>query len=202
MNPGPLCREPGGGGPEPGESPEMPRFRPSAKYRLGMTVPSGASGRDADQDADVQHDDRDAAPGPDRIPGEAIRVVVAKPGLDGHDRGAKVVARALRDAGVEVIYTGLHQTPEQIVEAAIQEDAQGIGLSVLSGAHMTLFQRLMRLLSERGVDDIVVFGGGIVPEEDIAELKALGVAEVFGPGTPTPAIVAWVRDNLRAAATQ
>ncbi|HEY6740568.1 MAG TPA: cobalamin B12-binding domain-containing protein [Actinopolymorphaceae bacterium] len=131
-----------------------------------------------------------------------IRVVVAKPGLDGHDRGAKVVARALRDAGVEVIYTGLHQTPEQIVETAIQEDADGIGLSVLSGAHMTLFARVLDLLRERGAEDIAVFGGGIVPEEDIAALKGLGVAEVFGPGTSTQDIVAWVRESLRAPASQ
>src|ERR687885_2862743 len=108
-----------------------------------------------------------------------IRVVIAKPGLDGHDRGAKVVARALRDAGIEVVYTGLHQTPEQIVETAIQEDADGIGLSVLSGAHMTLFERVLELLRERGAADIVVFGGGIIPDADIEPLKQLGVAEVF-----------------------
>src|ERR1700716_3141784 len=114
-----------------------------------------------------------------------IRVVVAKPGLDGHDRGAKVVARALRDAGMEVIYTGLHQTPEQIVETTIQEDADCVGLSVLSGAHMTLFARVMELLRERGATDIVVTGGGIIPGADIAELKAMGVAEVFTPGATT-----------------
>src|ERR1700758_1597749 len=108
-----------------------------------------------------------------------IRVVVAKPGLDGHDRGAKVVARALRDAGMEVVYTGLHQTPEQIVETAVQEDARAIGLSVLSGAHMTLFTRVMELLAEREATDIVVFGGGIIPDADIAPLKAIGVAEIF-----------------------
>lgn len=125
-----------------------------------------------------------------------IRVVVAKPGLDGHDRGAKVVARALRDAGVEVVYTGLHQTPEQIVETAIQEDADGIGLSVLSGAHMTLFARVLELLKEREATDIKVFGGGIVPDADIPELKNLGVAEVFGPGTSTQDIVAWVRETF------
>ena len=128
--------------------------------------------------------------------GSPIRVVVAKPGLDGHDRGAKVVARALRDAGMEVIYTGLHQTPEQIVETAIQEDADGIGLSVLSGAHMTLFERVMQLLRDRGADDIVVFGGGIIPESDIAALRAVGVATVFTPGTPTHDIVRWVREHL------
>ena len=126
----------------------------------------------------------------------AIRVVIAKPGLDGHDRGAKVVARALRDAGVEVIYTGLHQTPEQIVAAAIQEDADAIGLSILSGAHMTQFARVMELLRERDATDITVFGGGIVPEADITELKAMGVAEIFTPGASTQDIVAWVHSTL------
>lgn len=125
-----------------------------------------------------------------------VRVVVAKPGLDGHDRGAKVVARALRDAGVEVIYTGLHQTPEAIVETAIQEDADGIGLSILSGAHMTLFMRVLELLRERGADDIVVFGGGIIPDADIPVLTELGVARIFTPGTPTSEIVAWVRAHF------
>jgi methylmalonyl-CoA mutase C-terminal domain/subunit len=131
-----------------------------------------------------------------------IRVVVAKPGLDGHDRGAKVVARALRDAGMEVIYTGLHQTPEQIVETALQEDADGIGLSVLSGAHMTLFRSVLELLRARGADDIVVFGGGIIPDADIAELEEMGVARVFTPGTPTQEIVSWVRENLGARRRQ
>lgn len=121
-----------------------------------------------------------------------LRVVVAKPGLDGHDRGAKVVARALRDAGVEVIYTGLHQTPEQIVETAIQEDADLIGLSVLSGAHMTLFRRLLELLAERDASDIAVFGGGIVPDEDLPLLQELGVAKVFTPGATTGEITGWV----------
>jgi isobutyryl-CoA mutase small subunit len=125
-----------------------------------------------------------------------IRVVIAKPGLDGHDRGAKVVARALRDAGVEVIYTGLHQTPEQIVAAAIQEDADAVGLSILSGAHMTQFTRVLELLAERDASDIVVFGGGIVPEADIAELKRLGVARIFTPGASTQEIVDWVRSTL------
>jgi methylmalonyl-CoA mutase C-terminal domain/subunit len=129
-----------------------------------------------------------------------IRVVVAKPGLDGHDRGAKVVARALRDAGMEVIYTGLHQTPEQIVNTAIQEDADAIGLSVLSGAHMTLFAKVMELLKAQGVDDVVVFGGGIIPEDDIGELKALGVAEVFTPGATTRDIVGWIHEHLSASA--
>jgi methylmalonyl-CoA mutase C-terminal domain/subunit len=123
---------------------------------------------------------------------QRIRIVVAKPGLDGHDRGAKIVARALRDAGHEVIYTGLHQTPEQIVETAIQEDADLIGLSVLSGAHMTLFRRLLELLKERGAGDISVFGGGIIPEEDIPVLEELGVARVFTPGATTGEITGWV----------
>lgn len=126
-----------------------------------------------------------------------IRVVVAKPGLDGHDRGAKVVARALRDAGMEVIYTGLHQTPEQVVETAIQEDAHAVGLSVLSGAHMTLFRRVLELLAERDATDIVVFGGGIIPDADLPELTELGVAKVFTPGATTESIVDWVRANVR-----
>jgi methylmalonyl-CoA mutase C-terminal domain/subunit len=121
-----------------------------------------------------------------------LRIVVAKPGLDGHDRGAKVVARALRDAGHEVIYTGLHQTPEQIVETAIQEDADLVGLSVLSGAHMTLFKKLLELLAERDAGDIGVFGGGIVPEEDIVPLEELGVAKIFTPGATTTEITGWV----------
>jgi methylmalonyl-CoA mutase C-terminal domain/subunit len=128
-----------------------------------------------------------------------IRVVIAKPGLDGHDRGAKVVARALRDAGMEVIYTGLHQTPEQVVETAIQEDAQAIGLSILSGAHMTLFKRVVELLQERKAVDIVVFGDGIIPDDDIAPLKELGVAEVFTPGTTTAQIVEWVNAHVAPA---
>ena len=131
------------------------------------------------------------------IPERKIRVVVAKPGLDGHDRGAKVVARALRDAGFEVIYTGLHQTPEQIVETAIQEDADAIGLSVLSGAHNYLFTRVLDLLREKGADDVAVFGGGIIPPEDVAGLKAIGVKELFTPGTSTQDIVRFVRDHIR-----
>jgi len=129
-------------------------------------------------------------------PAGRIRVVVAKPGLDGHDRGAKVVARALRDAGMEVVYTGLHQTPEQIVEAAIAEDADVVGLSILSGAHMTLFAKVIELLKERDADDIVVFGGGIIPDADIPELQKLGVAKVFTPGATTASIVEWVRENV------
>ncbi|WP_151083225.1 cobalamin B12-binding domain-containing protein [Nocardioides cynanchi] len=129
---------------------------------------------------------------------QRIRIVVAKPGLDGHDRGAKIVARALRDAGHEVIYTGLHQTPEQIVETAIQEDADLIGLSVLSGAHMTLFRRLLELLAERDADDIRVFGGGIIPDEDIPVLEELGVAKVFTPGATTGEITGWVAEAFAA----
>jgi len=125
-------------------------------------------------------------------------VVVAKPGLDGHDRGAKVVARALRDAGIEVVYTGLHQTPEQIVDTAIQEDADAVGLSILSGAHLTLFPAVVRLLAEKDAADIVVFGGGIIPEADIPELLKAGVAHVFTPGTPTREIVDWVTANVGA----
>ena len=125
-----------------------------------------------------------------------IRVVVAKPGLDGHDRGAKVVARALRDGGMEVIYTGLHQTPEQIVETVVQEDADCVGLSVLSGAHLTVFAKLMELLKARGADDVVVFGGGIIPEDDIVLLTELGVARVFTPGASPSEIVEWVRTTV------
>jgi methylmalonyl-CoA mutase C-terminal domain/subunit len=131
-----------------------------------------------------------------------IRVIVAKAGLDGHDRGAKVVARALRDAGVEVIYTGLHQTPEQIVATAIQEDADAIGLSVLSGAHMTLFARVLDLLREQDAADITVFGGGIIPGADITRLTELGVARVFTPGAPTRSIVDWVEGELAPAAAR
>ena len=128
-----------------------------------------------------------------------LRIVVAKPGLDGHDRGAKIVARALRDAGHEVIYTGLHQTPEQIVETALQEDADLIGLSVLSGAHMTLFKRIVELLAERDASDIVVFGGGIIPEEDIPVLEEIGVAKVFTPGATTSEITGWVAGQFADA---
>ena len=124
-----------------------------------------------------------------------IRVVVAKPGLDGHDRAAKVVARALRDAGIEVVYTGLHQTPAQIVDAAIQEDADMIGMSILSGAHLTLFAELMDLLRAKDAEDIVVFGGGIIPEDDLPVLQEMGVARIFTPGTPTREIVQWVEDH-------
>ena len=126
-----------------------------------------------------------------------IRVLIAKPGLDGHDRGAKIVARALRDGGIEVVYTGLHQTPEEIVEAAIQEDVQAVGLSIHSGAHMTLFPKVVKLLNERDATDIVVFGGGIIPAEDIAELKTKGVAEIFTPGARTTDIVEWVEQHVK-----
>ncbi len=126
-----------------------------------------------------------------------IRVLVAKPGLDGHDRGAKVIARALRDAGMEVIYTGLRQTPEQIVSAAIQEDVDVVALSILSGAHNHLFPRVVELLKERGADDMLVFGGGVIPEEDIPFLKSKGIAEIFGPGTPTSKTVDFIRANIK-----
>jgi methylmalonyl-CoA mutase, C-terminal domain len=126
-----------------------------------------------------------------------IRVVVAKPGLDGHDRGAKIIARALRDAGMEVIYTGLHQTPEQIVETVIQEDADAVGLSILSGAHMTLVPRILELLSEQGIDDVLITVGGTIPADDIPQLKELGVAEVFGPGASTQDIVDFIRGAVR-----
>jgi methylmalonyl-CoA mutase C-terminal domain/subunit len=131
------------------------------------------------------------------VPDRKIRVVIAKPGLDGHDRGAKIIARALRDAGMEVIYTGLHQTPEQIVETAIQEDADAVGVSILAGAHMTLVPRIVDGLREAGADDVLVVVGGTVPQDDAEQLKSLGVAEVFGPGAPTGAIV----DFLRGATT-
>jgi methylmalonyl-CoA mutase, C-terminal domain len=132
-------------------------------------------------------------------PERTVRVVVAKPGLDGHDRGAKIVARALRDAGFEVIYTGLHQTPEQIVATAVQEDADAVGLSVLSGAHNYLFKRVLELLREKGAEDVAVFGGGIIPPEDIAALKEMGVKELFTPGTSTQDIIRFVREHIRAA---
>ena len=124
------------------------------------------------------------------------RILVAKPGLDGHDRGIKVVARALRDAGMEVIYTGLHQTPEQIAAAAVQEDVDAVGLSCLSGAHMTLFPRVVELLRQQDADDIIVFGGGIIPESDIAPLREAGIREIFTPGASTSAIIEWVRANV------
>jgi len=127
-----------------------------------------------------------------------IRVVVAKPGLDGHDRGAKIIARALRDAGMEVIYTGLHQTPEQIVETVIQEDADAVGLSILSGAHMTLVPRIMELMAEQGIDDVVVTVGGTIPADDVAELKTLGVAEVFTPGASAQQAIDFIRGAVRA----
>ena len=128
---------------------------------------------------------------------QKVRIIVAKPGLDGHDRGAKVVARALRDAGFEIIYTGLHQTPEMIVNAAIQEDADAIGLSILSGAHMTLLPRVMDLLRQKGAADVVVFGGGIIPEEDIPPLRAAGVSEIFLPGASLESIVRWVQEHVK-----
>ncbi len=129
---------------------------------------------------------------------EKHRIVLAKPGLDGHDRGVNVVARVLRDAGFEVVYTGLRQTPEQIAEAAIQEDADAVGLSCHSGAHMTLFPKVVKLLREKGAGDVVVFGGGIIPREDIPKLEAAGIERIFTPGAPTADIVAWLRDRLSA----
>jgi methylmalonyl-CoA mutase C-terminal domain/subunit len=129
-----------------------------------------------------------------------LRILVAKPGLDGHDRGAKIIARALRDAGFEVIYTGLHQTPEMIAAAAVQEDVDAVGLSIMSGAHMTLFPAVIELLAERGASDIVVFGGGIIPQDDVLRLQEKGVAAVFLPGSPTQAIIDWIRANVRPRA--
>ena len=135
-------------------------------------------------------------PAPPAATPRKIRVVVAKPGLDGHDRGAKIIARALRDAGMEVIYTGLHQTPEQIVETVIQEDADAVGLSILSGAHMTLVPRIVDLLAAQGVDDVLITVGGTIPADDIPLLKAKGIAEVFTPGAPTEAIIDFIRGNV------
>jgi methylmalonyl-CoA mutase C-terminal domain/subunit len=134
------------------------------------------------------------------VPSSRPRILVAKPGLDGHDRGIKVVARALRDAGMEVIYTGLHQTPEQIAAAAIQEDVDAVGLSCLSGAHMTLFPRVVELLKEQGAESILVFGGGIIPDSDIPKLKDSGIAEIFTPGAPTKEIIGWVNEHVKAVA--
>jgi methylmalonyl-CoA mutase C-terminal domain/subunit len=125
-----------------------------------------------------------------------IRVLVAKPGLDGHDRGAKVIARALRDAGMEVVYTGIRQTPEMIAEAALQEDVDVIGMSILSGAHMALFPKVMDLLRENGMDDVLVVAGGIIPDEDVPALRELGIEGIFGPGTPTETIVGYIRENV------
>ena len=133
-------------------------------------------------------------------PQRNLRIIVAKPGLDGHDRGAKIIARALRDAGFEVIYTGLHQTPEMIVAAALQEDVDAIGMSIMSGAHMTLFPAVVDLLREKGASDVVVFGGGIIPQDDVPKLKEKGVAEVFLPGASTQAIIDWIRQHIRPRA--
>ena len=130
-------------------------------------------------------------------PDRKIRILIAKPGLDGHDRGAKVIARGFRDAGFEVIYTGLHQTPEQIVAAAVQEDVDGIGVSILSGAHDYVFPEVIDILKRRGAEDIIVFGGGIIPEEDVAALTKIGVKAVFTPGTPIEETIKWVRENIR-----
>ena len=125
-----------------------------------------------------------------------LRILIAKPGLDGHNRGAKVVARALRDAGMEVIYTGLHQTPEMIVEAALQEDVDGVGLSILSGAHMTLFPKVVELMKQRGIEDRLIFGGGIIPQEDSDVLNEMGIGKIFGPGTPTQEIVSYIESTV------
>jgi methylmalonyl-CoA mutase C-terminal domain/subunit len=130
------------------------------------------------------------------MPERKLRILVAKPGLDGHDRGAKIIARALRDAGMEVIYTGLHQTPEMIVNAAIQEDVDAIGMSIMSGAHMTLFPAVIDLLKQNKADDIRLFGGGIIPDDDIPKLKGMGVTEIFTPGSSTQDIVQWIRTNI------
>lgn len=134
------------------------------------------------------------------MPDRKLRILVAKPGLDGHDRGAKIIARALRDAGMEVIYTGLHQTPEMIVTAAVQEDVDAIGLSIMSGAHMTLFPAVIDLLKEQEAGDIEVFGGGIIPDDDIPRLKQLGVSEIFTPGSSTQDIVQWIRQHIQPRA--
>jgi methylmalonyl-CoA mutase, C-terminal domain len=131
------------------------------------------------------------------MPDSKLRILVAKPGLDGHDRGAKIIARALRDAGMEVIYTGLHQTPEMIVNAAVQEDVDAIGMSIMSGAHMTLFPAVIELLKGQNAEDIRVFGGGIIPDEDIPRLKQIGVSEIFTPGSSTQDIVQWIRKNIQ-----
>ncbi len=158
-----------------------------------MSVPSSPA------DAEQQHG---SAPPESTGGARPIRVVVAKPGLDGHDRGVKVVARALRDAGMEVIYTGLHQTPEQIVAAALAEDADAVGLSVLSGAHMTQFRRVVALLAEADATDIIVFGGGIIPAQDIEELRQIGVTGIFTPGAPTSTIVDWLREQVAPRLTE
>ena len=131
------------------------------------------------------------------MPVQNIRVLLAKPGLDGHDRGVKVIARALRDAGMEVIYTGLRQTPEMIVNAAVQEDVRIVGLSILSGAHMTIFPRVAELMKQRGMDDVPLFGGGIIPEDDIPKLKEAGVSQIFLPGTSTEDVIKWIHENVK-----
>jgi methylmalonyl-CoA mutase C-terminal domain/subunit len=137
-----------------------------------------------------------------RLAPRKLRILVAKPGLDGHDRGAKIIARALRDAGYEVVYTGLHQTPEMIVNAAVQEDVDAIGLSIMSGAHMTLFPAVLDLLKKQRAPEIKVFGGGIIPDEDIVELKRLGVGEIFTPGASTQSVVSWIKTHLEAPVGQ
>jgi methylmalonyl-CoA mutase C-terminal domain/subunit len=148
-------------------------------------TPSGTDTQSTQQQ--IQHNGEGA---------QKIRVLIAKPGLDGHDRGAKVIARALRDAGMEVIYTGLHQTPEMIAEAALQEDVDAVGLSILSGAHMALFPRIVEEMRKRGLDDVLLYAGGIIPDDDIPAVKAMGIAGVFGPGTPMEEAVRFVRENV------
>src|SRR4029077_6653147 len=166
--------------------------------RQGLRLEARARPPGPDHEGGRAHSRPPALNGGPTMAERKIRVLVAKPGLDGHDRGAKIVARALRDAGFEGIYNGVHQTPEQIVATAVQEDVDAIGLSVLSGAHNYLFGRVLDLLKEKGADDIALFGGGIIPQEDIQALKALGVKELFTPGTSTQDIIRFVRDNIRA----
>jgi methylmalonyl-CoA mutase C-terminal domain/subunit len=188
---------------------DVPTARPQMRTRRDVrSPPTGTSAatrrttsETARRRAGQYHPARPRASMTDSAPSSTkkIRVVVAKPGLDGHDRGAKIIARALRDAGMEVIYTGLHQTPEQIVETVIQEDADAVGLSILSGAHMTLVPRIVTLLEEQGIDDVVVTVGGTIPNDDIPELKRLGVAEVFTPGSSTEAIVDFIRGAVTPA---
>src|SRR5437588_12712629 len=151
----------------------------------------GGEGSPSELEDSIASDETSGAP-------QKVRVLIAKPGLDGHDRGAKVIARALRDAGMEVIYTGLHQTPEMIAEAALQEDVDAVGLSILSGAHMTLFPRIMDELRKRGMDDVIVWAGGIIPEADVPSLKEIGIRAIFGPGSPTTETIEFLR-NLKTA---
>jgi methylmalonyl-CoA mutase C-terminal domain/subunit len=156
-------------------------------------APGRSEGTPSDSEVEARPDSGDG----EQSEGRKIRVLIAKPGLDGHDRGAKVIARALRDAGMEVIYTGLHQTPEMIAEAALQEDVDAVGLSILSGAHMALFPRVMEEMRKRGLDDVLIYAGGIIPDDDIPAIKEMGIAGVFGPGTPMENTVRFVRENVK-----